>query len=370
MKRKLALLLLLLVAVATIFVACGQTAATKILIRWEDAEQYDFHVSLAAFDPDYGTQKATSLTELFLYNEQNGVKFYKDMAITGEVFSDLDEIRPVAVDGKYHFEISKESGNWKFATEQTLYVQYNKSDIKISEAELKPVEDAEVAANTNLSPSEKTVIFRSVIKTDVTFEDNTTQNPVSSSTDSNGFYIGKSNQQASKYKIETAYDFSGKRPTAKVSVDGKETTYKLGRNATFIDPNQLLLYIRSFDKSSSSFADNPAVNVFNPQTGELVAASFRFVYNEPLVITDSAREQSTKNVSLNAVTVTIGGLAYMMQENIPDYAEISGEILKGENDATDKRKYTTNRFRVGYLAYELEQYDNSVWDALNYKKAD
>ena len=378
MKRKIALLLLMIIAVAAILVACNQTEATKILIRWEnDApnETYTFRVSLADFADDNSDGKVfKTYKDKNLYN---GVTFTKDVAIPGEIFSSRDEIMPYAVDGSYSMEIVKSATDrWVVTTEQTLYVQYNKvsksqrgEEVRLTERdgwqELKALmaSDEEIAA-TSLEKADDKVILKSVIKTSVTFADNT-QKPFNSETISDGFYVGVAKQTASKYTVKTEYDYSGKRPIAKVTVNDETTEYKLGRNASFIDSNQLLTYIRSLEKTETSFQDNPAVQVFDPTTGELVVARFGFVYNSPMVITDSVNNREQK-VSVNAVYVTLNGMAYLVQENIPDKAKDANGNIIDTMQASDTHKYTTIRFRSGYLSYEFSKYVDSVWNALAY----
>ncbi len=396
--KKIALLLLMIFVCVAALAACNSTPATKRDVRWIEGESHTFKVSLAdfAFYPPDDTTPLSERTVFKTYtsgayvnSEGTSIRFGKDIGISNEVFSSLDEIRPRAVDGTYRMDLAKtQSERMTLTTEQTLYVQYNKisksqsgDDIDLTQsanwgelAKLIPAAD-EIAANApSLQPSDDSVVLKSVIKNSVTFADQA-MTPYNSSTESNGFYIGVSEQSPSRYKVQTTYDFSEKRPTATVQVDENEpVTYTMGKNAQFFDYNQLLLYIRSFNKSSSDFQDVPSVQLFNPLSGELVSASFGFLYSQPMVLTDNNRATPELYANVNLVSVALGGMAYMVQENVPDTAKLNGklvDIVPGEVDANgaDKCRYTTVRFRVGYLSYELASYSDELWSALEYNNA-
>ena len=184
--------------------------------------------------------------------------------------------------------------------------------------------------------------------------------------ETHGFYIGRRHQEVSGYKVETNYDFSGKRPTAEISVtldgDKEATTYnkKFNRNASFIDSNQLILYLRSLDKPSGGFPDKPAVLAFNPFTRESTTVSFYLSNNNKVMLNDKQHGESI-TASLDLVTVAIGGTYFMQQYNVPNLKSKDVDVLHG---IYNNPKYTTLRFRVGYLSYELAQYDEAIWNAL------
>ncbi len=369
MKRKLTILLLLLLVATLSLTACNRATPTKIISRWQSDESYTFRISLADFavDPDTGATKNE-----FKTTTDGDTVYYKDMSMPGENFTALDEIRPVAVDGLYKLDIKLTSTDqWTVTTEQEIYAQYKKSSLAQNGSTLdltkcaawtdlqtRTASETEIAA-TALTPSDDSIILKSTSKTNAVFYDNT-QRPVSSFTEVHGFYIGLANQQLTDYTTEAHYDYSNER---KPRVTGKRNDesfeYKLQRNANVIDTNQLLLYIRSINKTTDSFQDTPAVYMFDPLTGQVMSVSFTFSYTNPFIITDLNRaDDTTKKVSLNAVAATVNGYAYLLQQNIPDAAKID------TMDAGEKCKYTTVRFRVGYLAYELDTYTPEVWSAL------
>lgn len=369
MKRKLALLILMILALSIVLAACGQTETTKIEIRWTP-EDYTFNITLADF---VGT------TNEFRKYRLNTDTYYKDVAITGEVFSELDEIRPLDVDGTYKLSIQKVASDdfWTVTSDQTIYAQYNKAKITLIETDLEAITatDTEIA-QTTLKPIDgvETIILRSTTQTEVLFKDTIDQTPISSKTKVNGFYIGEQNQQVTSYTVETTYNTGENRPVASISYDGAEAVdYTFDRGAKFIDSNQLLMYIRSLDKSyANGFPSSTMVQVFNPYTQEILTASFGLTHDANMILTDSQRQVTVGDsqqvaevyTSVNIVTVAIGGFAFMQQENLPDTLK-SVDLHAGSGNDSDKPKYTTVRFRVGYLAYELETYPDSVWNALN-----
>lgn len=369
MKRKLALLILMILALSIVLAACGQTETTKIEIRWTP-EDYTFNITLADF---VGT------TNEFRKYRLNSDTYYKDVAITGEVFSELDEIRPLDVDGTYKLSMQKVASDdfWTVTSDQTIYAQYNKAKITLIETDLEAITatDAEIA-QTTLKPIDgvETIILRSTTQTEVLFKDTIDQTPISSKTKVNGFYIGEQNQQVTSYTVETTYNTGENRPVASISYDGAEAVdYTFDRGAKFIDSNQLLMYIRSLDKSyANGFPSSTMVQVFNPYTQEILTASFGLTHDANMILTDSQRQVTVGDsqqvaevyTSVNIVTVAIGGFAFMQQENLPDTLK-SVDLHAGSGNDSDKPKYTTVRFRVGYLAYELQTYSDSVWNALN-----
>lgn len=367
MKRKLALLILMILALSAVLVACNQAETTKIEIRWT-SDEYTFNITLADF---VGTGNE------FQYYPDGDDTYRKDVAMLGENFSTMDEIRPLDVDGTYTLSIQKAASDnfWTVTTNQTIYAQYNKSDVENSAnwTDLQKIQitDADI---TSLTPFEDTVILKSTTTTEVLFKDTTDQTPISSKTEVDGFYVGKANQQVTQYTVKTTYDTSGKRPIASISVnDADPVEYKFARGAKFIDSNQMLMYIRSLEKSyTEGFPSSTAVTVFNPYTQQTQTAAFGLTYSANMILTDSKRaatdgdtQQATEvHTSINLVSVTIDNMAFMQQENLSNKLK-SVDLLPGASQNSDKAKYTTVRFRVGYLAYELETYPDSVWNALN-----
>ena len=374
MKRKIALLVFVILVLCLTFTACNQTVATDITTRWE-TETHVFNISLADFKGD---------TNGFNYYMPDGEvaengKYQKDIAFSAE-FSNWDELRPVAVKGKYTINIAPSPDGTAYCdvtTKQEMCVAYSETAIpadsellsaKASEEQMKQCQFADTFDS-------KVVVLYSSTETSVRFENTTSQKPLSSFVKVNGFYAGKAAQKLTKYEISTAYDYSAKRPVATIKLktaDGEqESEYKFSRNSagTFIDSNQILVYLRSLNKSSSSFQDNPSKSVFNPYTQTLQTANFGMSYDYNVILSDTT-QNTTLATSLNVISVAVGNNAFMMQENLPDrlakknidvYSTLSG----------NGSKFTTVRFRVGYFAYEID-YNNDkntanwgdIWNAL------
>ena len=355
MKRKIALLIFLILALSLTFAACNQSATTPIRTRWEE-ETHVFNISLA----DFVGKDSNSFNS---YNADgalaNNGTHVKDIAFSGE-FGNWDELRPLAVNGVYTVKI-KPSGDGGSAycdvtTTQEMCVEYLLKTDSQTGVDLTKYSELQGAVATqeqldkfNLERHGDSVILYSYTQTAVRFE-NTTQKPLSSSVKVNGFYIGKVAQALTKYDIATEYDYSGKRPVAKITSDGEVSEYKFSKNSagTFIDSNQILMYLRSLDKASTSFQNSPSVSVFNPYTQQLQTASFGMAYEYNVVLTSE-----NKATKLNVVSATVGNNAFMMQENLPDYLSDKNLDVYSLPGGLDF-KYTTVRFRVGYLAYEID----------------
>lgn len=349
MKRKFALLILMILSLSVALVACNNTTPTEIAVRWQVNEEYTFRVYKADF---YSV---------------------KDSVMSGETFSGLDEIAPQAVSGTYTIKIEQQDGSsvWTVTTHQELIVRYYKDDIyQLSDEDLQAVKatDAQIA-QAFFAPIDdaETVVLVSTTDTIVEFADTVNQTPITSYTKVNGFYIGKAHQEVSYHEVGTTYNFDGRRPVATVTViqgvDGEPTTYekKFSKNASFIDSNQLLLYVRSLDKPSGGFEDSPSKTVFNPYTGETDIVHFGLTSHHAALLSDAALGDTWGYVDL--VTVTIGSTPYMQQYNVPNLSKADVDVLHGLSERVDKCKFTTIRFRVGNLAYELVNYDSTIWNA-------
>lgn len=375
MKRKIALLILLISALSVLLVACGKNAETTIRTRWEE-ETHVFNITLADFNGNSSSFKT--------YNADgepttNG-KYSKDVAFSTE-FVNWDEIRPVDVRGKYTLTIKPSGSEYcEVTTTQVMYVKYNLKTASVNGVDFDKYNDLRSAEVTDvdeytdagLTKEEGTTILKSTTETYVQFKNTLSQKPLKSKTEVNGFYVGNVAQQLSQYKISTEYDYSGKRPVAKITKDGETVEYnKFGRNSegTFIDSNQILMYLRSLDKSSNSFQNTPSVSVFNPYNQTLQTASFGLTYEFNSILTDGDKKLAT---TLSVVSVSVGSNAFMMQTNLRDTVKLDDKQLDVHEAVGGKESmFTTVRFRVGYFAYEIDYSasQNStdwgeIWEAL------
>ena len=379
MKKKLSLLILLVLALTAILAACGNSSSTQIIPRWEDGESYTYAVTLADFD------NSADATTYFTQHEYNGATYYKDYVVrAGEPLSDLDEVRPVAVSGTYTLAISSYDldGNKydKVTTCQYLEVTYELAGGKIKLdtdlfAELPEALSGEPSDDVSNPVAKKdgaSITLRSTAETSVEFKrnDDGKQAPKSSSSKVVGFYIGKSHQEVSSYEITTTYDYSGKRPVARIArtVDGNteeiENTLKGYSEGKFIDSNQLFMYARSLDKSLSSLPDSPGVTVYNPFTQEMQTASFTYTADVNAALSDATHGEFYAKVPV--VGVTVGGIPFMSLLSAPKFTDENGKINLDSADYGQftYAKHSPLRFRVGYLSFELTQYDEAIYSAL------
>ena len=350
MKKRLALLILMILVLSIALVACNKTEATDIAPRWQRNEEFTYNITKADFESQ------------------------RDVAMNGELLhslNELDEIEPKNICGTYTMKIARSSTNlsstfvWTVTTEQVLFAQYAKTDLDpLSDEDLQPVLVADATMFGEIEGVE-TVVLRSTSHTEVQFENTPNQTPIYSKMEMHGFYVGRKHKEVSGYTVETKYDFSGKRPTASgtITIDGEQpTTFdkKFNKNASFIDSNQLLTYVRSIDKPTDGFKDRPSVQVFNPYTQETATVSFTLTNKFKALLTDSSKGDPIK-ANVDHVAVAIGGTYYMQQLNVPNLLSKDVDTL---HENTDKPMFTTVRFRIGYISYELAQYDTDIWNAL------
>ena len=386
MKRKIALIVIMILALSLLLAACTQPAVTAIRIRWDKEETHVFNITLADFaneqsssDPFnyyYADGSATTKTD-----SNKDLVYSKDIAFSNE-FRNWDEVKPLAVGGTYTLKIipaTDASSSCVVETKQVIYAKYNLKTDTVSGVDFgkySELRNAETAAEKTaeeyrafgLTKGAGETILKSTVTTTVTFENVISQKPLSSSVTVNGFYVGTENQNITKYSVSTEYVYEkNKKPVAKITMDGNTTEYTFPKNSEgkFIDSNQILTYLRSLDKSAS-FQDSPSISVFNPYTKSLQKANFGLVYDYKVLLTDNTRDNPLAT-NLSVVSVTVGNNSFMMQENL------TNKLADKELDVFHSgSKYTTVRFRVGYLAYEIDYANaanttnwNDIWTALS-----
>ena len=374
MKKKIALLLLLTLALTTVFVSCGNTATTEIIPRWTDktVESYEYTVTLADFNL---TAEGNVSNPHFSAHGSNSDPYYKDFDVrAGEPFDALDEVRPTAVSGKFTLTISHLEKEYDLLeTKQELELTYdNKDGMLIDEAVLEQL----TKNNLVVSNSGGKITLKSTTETAVEFTHNEKQAPRRSSTKVIGFYIGKVHQEVSIYEISTEYTYEDKNTVATITLtqNGEtskvENTLKRRTEGSFIDSNQLFTYARSLDKSSGGFQNSPSVSVYNPFSQSMQTATFAFTSSAKVVLTDETRgELHTKIPTLGVI---VDGMAFMLQESVPNLKEKLPDLFDVQGNGPDVTYYAGNtyakhtpvRFRVGYISYELTHYDEEIWNAL------
>lgn len=354
MKKHIAVLLTLLLATVLVLTACNRAETTDNAIRWTDGETLTYKVSLA----DY-TEKGSSA--LFGTYSNDGKTYYQDMVISTSAANEVspyskNEIVPSSANGTYTVNFSKNGEKWTVTTEQNIQVVYNKTDI-VEDGKVDQLEGWNTLTDKIVDETEDTVTLSTSTKTSVTFENSERQRPYESSTETNGFYIGKTKITDSVSKVSTVYDFD--KNTATVNVDGKETVnaIKVNAAARFIDSNQITTYIRSLDKTSNKFQDNPVVQVYVPYANSVYNGAFNFAYRQNCMIKDG---DDVHYVSLSSLNFSLGAMAYMQVQCLPDNLannnldSISTGYVDKDNKITSISKYTISRFRVGNFSYALD----------------
>lgn len=354
MKKNIALLLGVLVLATVIFAACSSTP-TEYTVRWKE-ETRVFNITLADFNFE------DSSGNLFRSYVNDGKTYYKDIDIStqeGTNMRDADQLIPQDAKGTYTMTLTAPtSTTWKLETHQVLYSQYKTETLQNRNC-LDKLKDYVVSPTADDNPFTNTVgmtTLRSETTTSVVFENNSGQLPQTSSMENKGFYIGQKNQSVSNYKYEATYDFDNRTVSVKKN-GGEAETRKLGlkKGATCIDSNQILLYIRSMDKSSAAFADSPSVSVYNVASDNLATASFGITRNFNAVLNDNG---SQRYAVVNMLAVAVGGVPFMTQLNLPDISAVdAGYDFLPEQGAKKLSKYTTIKFRAGWYSYEINEYN-------------
>lgn len=389
MKKRIALLLGALLLLLGVFAACS-TSVTSKTVRWDDEESYVFNIGLSDFNAE-GSPLFNSY-DIKITQQDNSeatLKCYKDSVVQmststpaaggsdqeSAIFASSDQIRPLDVSGRFEMQIlplSETTANRKLVTKQVVYSQYSTETLEGLNC-LSALEKYIVAADSSENPFENNegrTTLRSETNSEVIFANDANQLPVSSVKENKGFYIGKVYQGISDYKYETTYDFSARKVQIKKN-DGEAETRKLSlaKGGSCIDSSQLLLYIRSLDKSASAFADSPSVAVYDPIEDRLLTAVFALNRDFYALLNNNGADYAA---ALQSVSVTVGGRPFMTQYNLPNLTE-SGEggqsldFLPGISEGKVS-KYTTVKFRSGYFSYELSAYDQQVLEAIDLQK--
>lgn len=366
MKKRLALLIGVLLVATLVFAACSQPAETVRQVRWAESETHTFKITLSDF-AESESKLFNSYTKKVLQNgdgeelTEKDVTCYKDDMITSSeslVMANGDQIRPVDADGTFTLSIKQDTPTtWKLETHQVIYSQYETETLQKLDC-LDTLKECVAKAEENpFTNNDGRTTLRSETNSTVIFANDATQLPVSSVSENRGFYIGKIAQAVSNYKYETTYDFSKKKVSVKLN-DGEAEERSISGNC--IDANQFLLYVRSFDKSSAAFKNNPSVAVYDVTTNSVTTAAFALNRQFNLILANG--EETV--IPVNTVLSTVGGIPFMAQYNLPDMTTV-GEGHDFLPESGSKRcKYTTVKFRSGWYSYEL-QLDEGLQQAVN-----
>ncbi len=347
MKKHIALLLLVMLVTAFSLAACGPNAeTTDAQLRWnkDKKETLTYKITLADF-----TEKGSST--LFNSYTNDGVSYYKDMVISTSYGAEVspykkDEIMPVGADGTYTVTYEYADSVWTMTATQTTNVTYNKTDLEPGgdPTKLECWKDLKVT-----SEDDKTFTVLTTTETISKWSGDELQRPVYSSTKVDGFYFGLSKKTA--YKNEVIAEYKLDENKVVVTTNGQQQTNEVkAPTSKFIDANQLLSYIRSLDKGANKFKDNVAVQVYVPSSNTTYTAHFGFTYAQNCILNLNG---NANYVKLNSVNCSLGSIAYMQTQNLPDTLAEKGLDSIGDGYGGHISNYTVTRFRVGNFSYEL-----------------
>ena len=367
MKKLLLVLTLVLLVLTLGLAACGKNATTKVVVRWRDGERYEFKI-----------------TKADLQNTADKSGYRQEYFVSGEDLSKMDEVVPDDVSGTFVMEIKVNEDNTlcTLETKLTVVALYHKYYAGLSDSIKTQLQEAGLLVseddmkNTWFDEEAYGQAIKSTTVTSVTFNNDTNQRPVSSTKEYNGYYFGKTKQEVSASTIEVDYSKLSKNKIA-VTVDGKKETreVKLNKNSNVIDANQILLYLRSLDKSDEGLQNSPSVQVYDPiynkvrtATFSRVDASFKtylsYTHEKNVGTEDEVNMQVvTEDVKakLSCVAAVVDGQVLMVEMDLPASLNTKDNPL----DVYKKggySKFTTVRFRTGFIAYELADYDEMLRD--------
>lgn len=370
MKKRIAILLCTLLMLVAVFASCNRAAATNHPARWDENESYTFNITLADFETAEGSASLFKPHDVAVKNDdgtEKTVTCYKDAEISQEKFTmeSSDEVRPVDVKGTFTMKIVFDTSDTrKLETNQVLYSQYETKTLQDLNCldELKDYDVTDKEENPFENNNGRTTL-KSTTVTLVVFSNKSSQLPISSVKENTGFYIGKIYQGKSNYKVESTYDFDNRKITVKKN-DGEAVEKKLKNGTTCIDASQILLYLRSLDKTAAGFQDTPSVSVYEPVTDAFYTVSFALNREFNAILNNNGVDVGVK---VHCVSVTVGSRALMSQYNLPDLTK-AGENEQGldflPSQTAKDCKFTTVKFRSGWISYELSEYDANWLNAI------
>ena len=345
-KIKLVSILLIVMLVLTVaLTACNNTKTLTLSVRWEKDENTVYSI---------GLQDLTKATNEVVFDEKI---FTRDTVTTP---TDYNRVRPSAVNGTLTTTLTINSdGTATYSTVQIVTDTYNATDNNYFAvasslydqltAEEKVMLDATVTDNT-------TIAFTSQTTTSVTFLNDTTQKPVSSTKTIQGYYLG-TNGKTEVNNVTYATTYADGKAT--VTKDGAEL-HQLEVASNVVDALQIPLVVRSLDQSKTTTDGKyvaPAVTVYDCVANKTTALTLA-VYRDMAVLLNL--EPEYKYAVASVVTVAVGGTyIYTFTSNPNDtYSTDVGDIN------TNKQV----RFQSEYYTYEITSYDGIVED-LKYKVA-
>lgn len=371
--KRISVIILLAIALTTIFSACSSTESTDTIARWQDDETQTFVISKANLTEAAQTYTVDGTSEEFVKYPLGRYEYTSTVP---------DELEPSEIGGTYVtvLDLNDTATEALYSTDKHLYLKYAKTDLAELNIDITSDEwssfvlyDCEtqnqsatvwddetlsdVVANNPLTPEADYVILYSRQTTSVKFENQKSQHPLESSTKWDSVYFGKTAQTATHCDITVTYDWDEKKLAV---AENGATTYETSFSAsTMIDSNQLLLYTRSLEKTSGKFEDSPSVSVFSAVDKQQYTVSFNyFVYTYYTLATTADGDVP---VALNLVGASVSSMPLFVQTNLPDTVDADSYSLSG---SASYHKYTTTSFRSGLYYYELQTYSDEILNSI------
>ena len=342
-KTKLvSILLVSLLALTLVLTACNNAKTLSKGIRWETNETTVYQI---------GLQDTTSETNTKIYDEQS---FTRDTVTTPAGY---DRIMPTAVTGTYTTTLTINSDDTAtYTTTQVVTETYSQALYAGRVAELFQLATENAFLNAT-DDGEGNYTFTSTTTSSVTFVNDATQQPVSSTQTIQGYYLGKSNIEVNNVTYATTYS----EGVATVTMNDKQVFS--GEVAEgVVDALQIALVVRSIDQSQSTAEGKyvaPSVSVFDFKSYQTVALSIT-IYNKMNVLLNLGNDYPYAVASV--VTVGVQGYTGFLYTFTSNPNETFSEDISG----VEVNTYKQVRFQSEYYTYEVESYTADEVEDLKY----
>ena len=322
--------------------------------RWNANESYTYKISL---------QGDVSLeSNQVVYDEQTFVKDY------ATVVDEYDRVKPFMAEGQFAttLTISDDGKTVTYHTEQTV-TDYYLADNSLALTFFNEIDGTEQEnAYFFVEQQNDYICFTSTTIGEVTFNNDSAMQPISSVQEIYGYYLGATpHKEVNNVKFETTYE-EGKATVVRTdAVNGnKEYTYELEGNV--VDALQIPLVARSLDQSHTTTDGKyvaPSVSVYDFKSNQVVALTLN-VTAKTGVLLDALSKPGENYPYATASVVSVGtqnstGFLYT-------FTSINGENDTFSTSAGIIHKYTQVRFQSEYYVYELTDLTEGQVEDLKY----
>ncbi len=335
MKKLIITTLLVVILASTVLLsACASYTEPTTAIRWTE-ESYTYIVSMQPTTiPDaieFDDNEFVSVTELVNY-------------------SLVDMITPDSVDGTYTTTLELVDGDWLYTTVLAVEETYDISSTYYYGEFVRTFLDgltAEQYGSLVVDKTDDTVTLCSTTISTVLFEDSYTQDPIQSTKNTVGYYIGEAHNETTT--IDITCDYADDTATVSGTINGSEVSSSTTLTSGTIDVAQLMLYSRSLDQTSA-FETSATVTVFDPTTTSSATASMDLTQNYCLSL-DIEEEGDYDYASVNCVNITL------------DYTYVAFRLFNNPSDtmssaasSTGLNMNTAVMFQSGIYVFQFDSY--------------